>query len=121
MQITIKIIGIIFISLAVWFFIDTKMPLKISAIFIKGPRIYIAAAFRILLGIVFLLAASHCDKEWIINVIGIIMLISGITIFAMGLEKARSILQWFQNRPAGFLRLPSIVIFIIGCLTIYAA
>ena len=121
MENVIKIFGIMFITLAVWFFIDTKMPLKISSIFIKGSRIYIAAAFRILLGIVFLLAANYCSKPWIIDIIGIIMLISGISIFAMGLEKARSILQWFQNRPAGFLRLPSVILFIIGVFSIYAA
>lgn len=121
MQITIKIFGIIFISLAVWFFIDTKMLLKISSIFIKGSRIYVAAAFRILLGTIYLLAAPHCSKAWIIDIIGIIMLISGVSIFAIGLEKARSILQWFQNRPAGLLRLPPIILFIIGFFSIYAA
>ena len=121
MEIVIKITGIIFISLAVWFFIDTKMPLRISSIFIKGSRIYIAAAFRILLGIIFLLSAHACSKPWIINALGVIFLLSGIIIFAVGLEKCRTTLQWFQSRPPWFFRLSSVVVFIIGFLSIYAA
>ncbi len=121
METTIKIIGIILITLGVWFFIVPKMTIKITSVVTKGKRLYFAAAFRVILGIIFLLAANDCRSPWIIKILGIIFLLSGIIIFAFGLEKCREALQWFQNRPSWAYRLPSIVIFAIGCLTIYAA
>ncbi len=121
MENVMKIIGIILLTLGVWFFIVPKMTIKITSVVMKGKRLYFAAAFRVILGIIYLLAANDCRHSWIIKILGIIILLSGIIVFALGLEKCRETLQWYQNRPAWAYRLPSIVIFAIGCLTIYAA
>jgi len=117
----VKIAGIIFVSMAVWFFIDTKVVRKIAAFFVVGSRIYVAATIRIALGLIFILAAGNCRKTTIITIIGLLMLISGISIFALGIEKARAIIQWMQGRSDLFVRFSTLILFALGCLSIYAA
>lgn len=120
MDTTIKIIGIFFVSLAVCFLIRPEWMLNVSQFVIKGSRIYIIGAIRLFLAVTFLLAARECAKPPIIGVIGLIFLISGIYIFASGADKMRSMIEWFQKKPLWLFRVLSAVLFIIGCLIIYA-
>ncbi len=121
METAIKIIGIIFISMAVWLFIDVKMHRKSLSFFITGSRIYIIAAIRIALGLMFILGAEDCRRTMIISIIGIVALVLGIAIFAMGLEKAHAVIHWVQARSDIFLRFDCVLLFALGVLTIYAA
>ena len=117
----VKLAGIIFISIGVWLLIDTKMHRKIISFFITGSRVYIAAAARIALGLLFILAAGDCTRPKVISIIGIIALVAGIAVFALGLEKSHAMLQWLQARSDVFYKISCIFLFALGVLTIYAS
>ena len=121
MEIIIKFIGIFLVSLAVCFLMRPELILNVSQFIAKGSRIYFVGGIRLFLAVIFLLSARGCSKPLIIGAIGAIFLISGAYIFGAGADKMRSIIDWFQKRPLWLLRFFSAVLFILGCLIIYAA
>jgi len=102
--------------------IKPKVIKQLFAFFMKGKRIYLAAVLRLLIGVILLIAASpQCKSTWVIITLGIFFLIAGVMIFALGLEKTKSILNWWNNKPLIVLRLVSLIPIAIGILLLYAS
>jgi len=82
---------------------------------------YFAGLIRLVLAIIFLLAARECDITPVIVFFGILFLISGLLIFVIGLEKVKSIINWYQEQSILVLRLLALVALAIGVVIIYSA
>jgi len=121
MDIVVKIVGIVIVFLAALFFIKPDITKHLFEFFKQGKRIYLAGLVRLALAVVFLLAARECDITWVIALFGILFLISGLSIFLIGAEKLKSMLGWFQNKSALFLRVMAVIILVIGAVIIYSA
>ena len=119
--IVIQIIGIIIALFGVVYLLKPDIAKHIIEFFKKGKRIYFAALLRLALAIVFLLAARECDLTWVIVVFGILFLVGGLLIFALGAERAKSILDWFQKQSDLFIRLMALITLAIGAVIIYSA
>jgi uncharacterized protein YjeT (DUF2065 family) len=89
--------------------------------FAKGRRLYLAALVRFALAIVFFLGARHCGIRWVIVLFGLIFMLSGLLIFMLGLEKAKSILNWYQEQPRFTFRVVAIIVLGVGLIILYAA
>jgi uncharacterized protein YjeT (DUF2065 family) len=87
----------------------------------KGRRIYLSGLLRFTLSIIFLLGASDCNYKWIIAVFGILFLISGLLIFALGPEKIRRMLDWYQDQPALIFRAIAGIVLACGAVIVYSA
>ena len=61
MDIVIKIMGIVLVFLAVLYLLKPDIMKSLMEFFKQGKRIYFAGLIRIVLAIVFLLAARECD------------------------------------------------------------
>ena len=120
MDVAIKIIGIFFVTMAVSLLMRPEWILNVIQFAAKGSRVYIIGAIRLFLAVTFLLAAHDCARPLIIAAFGVLFLISGISIFAAGADRMRSMMEWFQKKPLWLFRLLSVVVFIFGCLIIYA-
>ena len=121
MDIIIKIIGIVFVIMAIVCLLKPDVMKQIMEFFKNGKRIYIAGLVRLILAVVFLLSARECRQFWVIFVFGILFLISGLLVFMIGAEKLRPMLGWFQNKSALFLRVMAVIILAIGAVIIYSA
>jgi len=121
MDIVIKIIGIVFIAIAIVFLLKPGVMNPIMEFFKKGKRIYFAGIARLVLAVVFLLGARECDITWLIAIFGILFLISGLSIFMLGPERIRRMIDWFQKQSAIFLRVMAIIVLAFGAIIIYAA
>jgi len=121
MDIVIKIIGIVIVLLAAFFLIKPDIIKHVLEFFKQGKRLYIAGLIRLVLAVVFLLAARECDLTWVIVVFGILFLISGLSIFMIGAEKLKPMINWFQNKSALTLRLIAVIVLAIGAIIIYSA
>jgi amino acid transporter len=121
MNIVIKIVGIVIVFLAALFLLKPDIMKSVLNFFKQGKRLYFVGLTRLVLAIVFLLAARECDITWVIVVFGILFLISGLSIFMIGAEKLRSMLDWFQNKSALFLRAMAVITLAIGAIIIYSA
>jgi uncharacterized protein YjeT (DUF2065 family) len=89
--------------------------------FKKGKRIYFAGLIRFALAVVFLVAARECKHSWVIFAFGILFIISGLLIFILGLEKLKSIIDWYQKQSVLLLRVVAVIALAIGAVIIYSA
>jgi uncharacterized protein YjeT (DUF2065 family) len=121
MEVVIKIIGIIIVALAIAYLLKPEFMTYVMEFFKEGKRIYFAGLIRLMLAVIFLLAAHECDITWVIVLFGILFLISGLLMFALGLERIKSIIGWWQKQSVFTLRIFALVAFIIGVLIIYSA
>ena len=84
-------------------------------------RIYLAGILRFALAVVFLVGASRCRYPKVIIAFGIAFIISGVVVFAVRLEKLKSILRWWGKQPAIILRILGLLTIIIGAAVLYCA
>lgn len=121
MKIFIFIVGMIILLLGVAILIKPQLTKKLFHFIAKGKRIYLVGILRIILGVLFLIGALKCDYYGIIIFFGILFCASGLTIFAMKLEKLKAILNWFDSKSLSFIRFMGIIALLIGAIITYAA
>ena len=121
MLILVRLIGIVVIGMGIIFLINPKLYKQYIAFWEKGRRLYIGGILGILLGVILLLAASQCRLVGVIVTLGIITLAKGILILALGPERMKSMLRWWQRRPLLVLRLLTPIAIAVGALLLYSA
>lgn len=121
MDFIVKIIGIVIVALAIAYLLKPEIMEYLMEFFKEGKRIYLAGLIRFVLAIVLLVAARECDITPVIVFFGILFLISGLLTFIIGLERAKSIIEWYQKQPVFVLRLLALITFVIGVAIIYSA
>jgi len=121
MDVVVKIIGIVIVALGIAYLLKPGIMTYLMEFFKEGKRMYFAGLIRLVLAIIFLLAARECDITPVIVFFGILFLISGLLIFVIGLEKVKSIINWYQEQSILVLRLLALVALAIGVVIIYSA
>lgn len=121
MKIVIQSLGIIFILVGFIYLLKPDVMKSIMEFFKQGKRLYFAGVIRFVLAIIFLLGARECDITWVIVVFGILFLVGGLLIFILGLEKLRSMIDWWQKQPVLFLRAIALITLAVGVIVIYCA
>jgi len=121
MAIAVKIIGIVFVFVAVTYLLKPDIFRRILEFFKQGRRIYLAGLLRFVFAVVFLLGANECKIPWVIITFGILFIISGLLVFTFGLEKLKAMINWCQKQPALILRFIALIALAIGAVIIYCA
>jgi len=121
MDIVIKTLGILIALVGIIYFLRPDVMKWLMELFKKGKRIYFAGLIRFALAVVFLVAARECKHSWVIFAFGILFIISGLLIFMLGLEKLKSIIDWYQKQSVLLLRVVAVIALAIGAVIIYSA
>lgn len=121
MRIVIQSLGIIFVLVGVLYLLKPDFMKSIMEFFKKGKRLYLAGVIRFVLAVIFLLGARECDITWVIVVFGILFIIGGLLIFTLGLERLKSIIDWWQKQSVLLLRVIALVTVAVGAIVIYCA
>jgi len=121
MDVAVKIVGIVFVFMTIVYFLKPDIMKRLMEFFKQGRRMYLAAMIRLVLAIVFLLAARQCRQFWVIFVFGVLFIISGLLIFILGSEKVKSYINWWQKQPVMLLRVMALVGLALGAIIIYSA
>ena len=121
MAVVIKIIGAAIILLGLLYIVKPQIMKSLLEFFKKGSRIYIAALLRLTLAVVFLISAAECRIRWVIIALGILMMLGGLLIFALGPRRISPILEWWQRQSTLLLRVLAVIVLAIGAIIIYAA
>ena len=69
-----------------------------QSITITTPLRFIAFVVRILLGIIITLVAGSTHFPQTLQIIGILLIVSGVTVLLVGNAKIQSLLDWFLRR-----------------------
>ena len=121
MPILVKIIGFIIAIAGIVFAIYPIAINKFVEFAKVEKRVYIGGVVRLVFGVILLFSASLCNIPWFVTLLGIAMLVSGVLIFTMGIEKIHGLLDWFNAKSIVFHRIWAIVAALIGLILIFAA
>ncbi len=121
MDTVVKIVGIIITSVATVYLLKPQFMKRMMEFLKQGSRMYFAALLRLVVAVVFFLAARECDIPWVIVLLGIGLLVSAVLVFILGAEKFNSILEWYTKKPPLLFRLLALIALTLGVIIIYAA
>jgi len=121
MQNLVILIGVVVGFIGIVFLVDPNRMKRCIAYCSQGKRMYGIGVLRLCVGILLLLAASQCKFPLFVALMGILAIIGSMLIFSMRLEKTKSILNWWGQRPLLVLRILSIIVVAIGILVIRSA
>jgi len=120
MLFVIGFIGIFIAAIGLGFMLNPSMFKQVIAFFGKGKRLYLAGVLRLLFGIILLTTALRCQRPAIIIAFGVLFIIGGVLIFALGLKRVKFILSWWDKKGVLTVRLMGLLAFLIGALLVYA-
>ena len=121
MIIMIKLIGAAVAVIGFLAFLNPGIMKNMIAYRIQGKRVYLGGVINAVLGTIFLASAMEARFSWVIYWSGVLMLMKALLIFAMGLQRAKAMLGWWEKRPGTFLRLYGLLVSAIGILILWAA
>ncbi len=121
MRTAVQALGILFICVGVVILLRPTIIKSILGYAKQGVRPHIAAAVRITFAVILFLGAQQCRIHWVIIMFGIIFLLSGLIVFAVGTKKAGQAMGWVQNRPIAIFRIFSVLPLAAGTIIIFSA
>ena len=121
MNIAVKIIGILFVLIGIVYLLKPDTLKHLIGFLKKGKRIYFVGVIRIILAVIFLLAANQCKKAWIVIVFGILFMLSAVLVFMLSSEKLKAITAWYEKQSFLVLRVFALIAVVAGTIIIYSA
>lgn len=118
-----RLIGIFLVCVGIVNFINPVVMKKMISFWQKGKRIYAGGLIRVLFGSVLLWASFDFQMKHpcVLAFLGALMVLGGLLIFILGLERMKTMLNWWDKKPLFVLRLMAILALAIGVLVIYSA
>ena len=116
-----KLIGLLILGVGVWFLIQPSAVKRVLDFFLEGKRIYAKGAIRAVLGLLILLAVPSAHHGAVLLVLGVMMSTSGILVFLIGLERIRTLLEWWKGSSVTVFRVMALLAMFIGAMILYSA
>ena len=82
--------------------------------------LYFAAGIRVLLGVALLFAAPTSRAPGLIYILGIVIIVIGLITPFFGLERFRSLLDWWSAQGSAFVRGWAVLALVFGLSLAYA-
>jgi hypothetical protein len=122
MTIIIALFGLCIAGLAVWGFIAPRSMMDTLLSYWHRPSgIYLAIGVRVVLGILFVLAAADTKWPLLYELLGYFMLVAAAAIAFIGKERLTRFIMWWVNMPLAGVRAWLVVGFAFGLLIFYGA
>jgi hypothetical protein len=96
---------------------DLRLSLEGSVMTPAG--LYAIAVLRIAIGLVFVLAAPASRAPRMLRVLGVTVIIAGLTTPWFGVARARAVLNWLASAGPSLMRLDASVGMVLGGLLVY--
>jgi hypothetical protein len=106
-------VGILMPTVLVW----------IANHFVTSGEFYVLAAVRVAFGLILISVAAASRTPNALRVLGYVILIAGITTALMGLvgmERARSMIEWWLQQGSVVVRLTAVPVLALGAFVAYA-
>lgn len=117
----VKLVGIVMVAAGVVYLVKPAIMERVMHFWVRGKRAYLGGVLSILVGIIFLFAASRCTLPWVVFVMGVLSLIKGVLAFALGPKKIAPLAEKFAKGSVTTLRVMAIIALSLGVLLIYSA
>ena len=103
--------------------VGVAQPQRLVAPFLSWQpraRFYIAVGTRLVLGAVFVLAASGSRFPTLILTLGVIAIAAAICFLLLGPKRVEVLVQWWFKQSSGFLRSWFVVAILFGAFLVYS-
>lgn len=94
---------------------------SISRYAVTPVGLYLAAAFRIAVGVVLVLVAAGSRAPRVLRVLGFIAIAAGLVTLFLGVDRARAIVDWWSGQGPVSMRLWPALALLFGVLIVVAA
>lgn len=82
--------------------------------------LYVAAAVRVVFGVILIRAASASRAPAVLRVVGIVALVAGLITAFLGVDRAHAMFEWWSAQGPVLIRLWPALALIFGILIVYA-
>lgn len=112
--------GLVIAGIGLFGMAAPKALLEMSSFGLTQAGIYAAAAFRVVVGVVLILAAATSRMPKTVRVLGILILIGGIATPLIGVDRARAVVDWWSALGPLFMRVWAGLAVAFGLFIVYA-
>lgn len=120
MNVIVVIVGWLIVLTGLWGIASPHSLIDMVVAWSSTNRFYFTVIFRVVLGVIFILAAPRCRVPWLIYALGILALLAGVVLFFLGAARVDAIVHWFAARSDLRIRLTYVVDTLFGALLVYA-
>ncbi len=113
------VIGAVMILGSVISFAAPDLRLSLERSVMTPAGFYAIAALRIAIGLVFVFAAPASRAPRTVRVLGLIVIVAGLTTPWFGVARARAVLDWLANAGPLLMRLDAVVGMALGGFIVY--
>ena len=113
-------IGLLVAALGILGIAAPEVFLRTVTFFQTPPAIYLAAAIRVVVGVVLFRAAKESRVPRVLLVLGVLITVGGLLTPLVGVRGARVILDWWSAGGSGFVRVWGGVAVAVGVFIVYA-
>lgn len=99
---------------------DPVLLLDATSFMQTSVGLYIAAAFRVVFGVVLIWIAATSRMPRTLRILGAFIVLAGIIAPFIGVERVRAIVEWWSAQGVVFMRTWATVAVIFGIFIIYA-
>ncbi|PIU56711.1 MAG: hypothetical protein COS89_05705 [Deltaproteobacteria bacterium CG07_land_8_20_14_0_80_38_7] len=120
MEYFVKAFAILIIAVGAISFVTPAFLRKLIELAKVGKRVYVGGVIRIVVGTLLLIAAPNAITIWIPGIIGALILLSGILILVLGVQKIHSFMDKVYSLSDQKIRVIPTIAIILGILLIYS-
>ena len=91
-----------------------------KSVTVTTPLRFIACGVRILFGVIMTLDAGSTRFPQTLRIIGILLIVAGVTVLLLGNARIQSLMDWFLRRGPNAIRAGGVVGLLFGGFLIYA-
>jgi hypothetical protein len=84
-------------------------------------RVFVAVGARLVMGVLFLLAAPRCRFPTVIRVLGALALAGAVVLALFGAARVDALVEWWSRLPTIVIRIWCVLGALVGAFIVYAA
>ena len=116
----VSLVGLLIVGLSL---VGVASPSTLTGIATRWrapERLWFAVAIRLVLGLLFLVAAPECCLPLVVQIVGVFALVAAGSLALLGPKRLESLVGWWLKRPAAFIRAWCLAGTAFGGLIVYA-
>ena len=114
-----KLLGLIISGIGIAMLIEPALLPRIVDFCLNEKRVHGTGVFKIVIGLIFIISAQGTNLPEFIGILGLLQLISGVFAVLFGVNKAYTIIKWWEIRPVLIKRLFAFLYFFIGAVIVF--
>jgi hypothetical protein len=120
MSLVVVTIGALIVVIGIAILLAPEILKKILVRLLETDRFYVIAILRIVIGVLFLLAAGSTRFPMFITIMGFFFILAGVLIPVIGSGRLKAFASWWLERGNAVIRLWALIAIALGAAFVWA-